>query len=295
MGSPKSVKHPGRGTRPGSSGPWLFFALTYGFSWVLWIAAALIGRGTSSPPVTFLYILGGFGPPLAGIYLTYRSRDLEERRDYWQRVIDFRRIGKRWYAVTLLSMPSLTLLAMLLGSSMQGNLAAQFETAQHFLSTPLSLMSFTLGTLLFGPLPEELGWRGYALGRSQEQHNALVSSLIVGMGWSLWHLPIYFIPGTYQYQLGFGSTLFWLFSLGMIPQSILMTWIYNNNRRSTLSAILFHFTINFSGEFFAPATQARIYQFVLLCVAAVVITILWGPKTLAKSESQKSVDGQPLC
>jgi membrane protease YdiL (CAAX protease family) len=100
---------------------------------------------------------------------------------------------------------------------------------------------------------------------------------------------LYFIAGTFQYQAGYGSALFWLFSLGMLPQSVLIAWVYNNNQRSTLSAILFHFVINFSGEFFSPTLEARFYQFVLITLMASIVVAIWGPKTLTFRESERAL------
>jgi CAAX protease family protein len=64
----------------------------------------------------------------------------------------------------------------------------------------------------------------------------------------LWHLPQFFVEGTYQSGLGFGSASFWLFMAVLLPESILITWVYNNTYHSTLSAVLLHFMTNFTGE-----------------------------------------------
>jgi membrane protease YdiL (CAAX protease family) len=270
---------PSKGSRP-----WVFFALTYGVSWFFWIPATLVGQGVSTSPVALLLYLGGLGPPLAGIILTYLTRGKEGRRDYWQRVIEFRRISVGWYAVILLSIPVLTFLAILL-DLLTGGSGAQFETVARFLAQPWTILPFAAFMLIFGPLPEELGWRGYVLDHLQAKGSALASSLVLGTAWPLWHLPMFFIEGTYQNGLGFGTLPFWLYMIAMIPESILMTWIYNNNRRSTLSAVLFHFTINFTGELFAVTERAEFYQVLLLVVAAIAVTIVWGPKTLTRRQT----------
>lgn len=76
--------------------------------------------------------------------------------------------------------------------------------------------------LFFGPAPEELGWRGYALDGLQARMNALFASLILGVVWSLWHLPLFFIKGTWQAeQVGLGTQRFWLFMLIVIIDSCL--------------------------------------------------------------------------
>jgi membrane protease YdiL (CAAX protease family) len=140
--------------------------------------------------------------------------------------------------------------------------------------------------LFFGPLPEELGWRGYALDLLQARYSALVSSLILGAVWALWHLPLFLILGTYQHGLGIGSHSFWIFLITIVFQSILLTWIYNHNRRSTLSAVLFHFMVNYSGELFALTDRAEIYQSVLWAVFVIAVVAIWGPMTLTHNRVQ---------
>lgn len=263
------------------SSPWFFFLLTFGWSWLFYIPAVLSGKGADTFLVALLRYLGGAGPLLASITLTYITQDREGRRDYWRRVFDFKRISAGWYAIILLTIPILTALPVLLDVLFGGS-GAQLEAAARFIDQPLAILPFVVFNLLFGPIPEELGWRGYALDRLQMKWNALVSSLVLGSVWSLWHLPLFFIKGTYQYDLGLGSSGFWLFMVLMVPASVLYTWIYNNNGRSTLSAVLFHFMTNFIGELFELTERAEISQFLLWFAIALVVIIVWGPKTLTR-------------
>jgi membrane protease YdiL (CAAX protease family) len=112
--------------------------------------------------------------------------------------------------------------------------------------------------------------------------SALGSSLVLGVVWALWHLPLFFIDGTYQNSLGVGTLSFWIFMIEVIPKSILITWIFNNSRGSTLSAVLLHFMDNFMGELFELTARAELYQFILWIAAAIVVTAVWGPKTLTR-------------
>jgi len=193
--------------------------------------------------------------------------------------------------VILLTVPTLTILAILL-DILAGGRGAQFEAIARFLTQPPTILPFAAFRLLFGPLPEELGWRGYALDRLQAKWSALTSSLVLGTAWSLWHLPLFFIAGTYQNSLGLGTLSFWLFMILMLPESILMTWIYNNNQRSTLSAVLFHSMINFTGELFAMTERAEFFQIFLLTAAAIAVTVVWGTKTLTRGQDCPDSDGK---
>jgi membrane protease YdiL (CAAX protease family) len=129
-----------------------------------------------------------------------------------------------------------------------------------------------------------LGWRGYVLDRLQEKHSALVSSLILGVVWSFWHLPTFFIRDSYQASLGIGTPAFWLFFAGIISLNFAFTWIYNNTGRSTLAVILFHSMVNFTGELIALSERADTFSIALWLVAAIGITVIWSAKSPARQK-----------
>jgi membrane protease YdiL (CAAX protease family) len=275
-------------TRSRYASPWIYFALVFVLSWSFTIPAALSGVNlTESLLLMVVYALGGLGPAIAAILLTYLSRDQAAWRDYWRRIVDVKRIPLRWYAVILLLVPAITATAALMDWFLGGR-GLQLELAARLLQQPWLILPLVFFYLIFGPLPEEMGWRGYALDRLQARWSALTSGLILGVAWASWHLPQFFIEGTYQRGLGFGSTSFWIFMLSIIMLSILHTWIYNNTRRSTLSAILFHFVVNFTGELFALTTRAEALSFALTLLAVLLVVAGWGPKRLAYQEESSS-------
>lgn len=224
--------------------------------------------------------------------MVYLTKGRHGRRDYWRRVVDLRRIGVRWYAVILLMFPLLMALAALLDTSLGGG-AIRLEAAALLFEQPLSFLVFTVFIFFFGPLPEELGWRGYALDGLQARRSALGAGLLLGLVWALWHLPLFFIEGTYQAGLGFGTTSFWMFMVGAVASSVLYTWIYNNTRRSTLSAILIHFMENYVGELFALSEGAEVYYFAFKVVAVALIVLIWGPKALTRGRGPYGAAKEP--
>ena len=177
-----------------------------------------------------------------------------------------------------LFVPALHLLSALLDVLFGEGGTTWGEAILGAVSNPLSIIASILFSSLI-PFIEELGWRGYVLDRLQEKNNALVSSLILGVVWSLWHLPMFFIEGSYQAGLGIGTLEFWMFFLSIVPLTFVFTWIYNNTNRSTLAVILFHSMVNFTGELITLSKNADTIYSLLWFVVAIVITIVWGAKS----------------
>jgi membrane protease YdiL (CAAX protease family) len=94
-----------------------------------------------------------------------------------------------------------------------------------------------------GPLGEELGWRGYLTPRLLKTQNAVVTSLVVGFLWGIWHLPLY-ANGVFSTFYG-GLE----FTVGLMLTSVIMTAVLLHTRGSVLLAILYHWMMNVSGSF----------------------------------------------
>ena len=265
-------------THSGLASPWIYFLATFIWSGIFGGLAILLDLSMESPFGLVLVLLAALGPMVTGITFTYLTRDQEGRRDYWKRIIDFKRISARWYVVVFLFVPILNGLAALLDFLIGGSGATWGEAALSFLTNPASIIPSILFATLF-PFIEELGWRGYLLDRLQENYSAIVSSLLLGVLWSLWHFPMFFVRDSYQARLGIGTAAFWLFFAGIIPLNFAFTWIYNNTNRSTLAVILFHVMVNFTGELFALSERADTLSIALWFVAALGIVIIWNTRT----------------
>jgi uncharacterized protein len=180
--------------------------------------------------------------------------------------------------------PILNGLAALVDMSIRGTGGTWGETALNAITNPSSIILSILFASLF-PFIEELGWRGYLLDRLQERFSALVSSLILGILWSLWHLPTFFIRDSYQASLGIGTPAFWWFFAGIVPLTFVFTWIYNNTNRSTLAVILFHAMVNFTGELLTLSERADTCSILLWFAAAIGIIAIWGARTLVREKA----------
>ena len=264
-----------------SDGLWLYLILTYTLSWLTWAIAIAVGISMTSTPGLLIYFIGGCFPSIVGVILLYRYTPRPER-DFWRRLTGFGLISSGWWALILLWMPAIMLLALglnyLLGLPPPG-----FDLIRQIAANPVILAALLLQFIIAGPLSEELGWRGFALDRLLKRWGLLKGSLILGLLWWAWHLPLYFFIGSTYYRWGLFSAEFWLFLLRTIPLTILISLAYVANRRSLLSAVAIHFTFNLILNLIAPVTTL-IYLF----QAIFMIVLVSGVWLVSKSvNSQK--------
>ena len=151
------------------------------------------------------------------------------------------------------------------------------------ISTPVTiLLDFILIILLGGPLMEELGWRGFVLPRLQNKLNPAFSSLILGVIWACWHLPLFFIPGTSQYGFSFG-----LFIIACIVLAMLYTWMYNRTDGSLLLPILFHASWNCTAFVLSHNSFQEDSKYIVVSTIMCLIIILWVIFDMNRKSSDK--------
>lgn len=103
---------------------------------------------------------------------------------------------------------------------------------------PLPMLTlFVYVFFLGGPLGEEPGWRGFALPRLQRRYGPLVGSLILGVIWAFWHLPIFWIPA---WALPPTMLNIVMFVSAATAFTVVMTWVFNNTKGSLFMAVLVH-------------------------------------------------------
>jgi membrane protease YdiL (CAAX protease family) len=127
---------------------------------------------------------------------------------------------------------------------------------------------------------EELGWRGYALPELQKKHNALISSLIVGIFWSLWHWPHFLVKDSVMANNY--HNFFW-FAVFTLLYSISHTWLYNSTKGSLLVASLYHSEVNTVNIILFADISYSVFPFYLLVTAilALVLTSIFKPDSLS--------------
>jgi uncharacterized protein len=248
--------------------PWRFIGIAFGISWTCWFFVALTGRNIFTDlEVGIVAVLGGFGPAIAGIIMVYRTNDQAFIRDYWRRVFDFRRIGAIWFLPILFLYPATVLLTFVItGTTLDAS------PLMAMLRNPGALVTTVIFVFIFGPFSEELGWRDYALDWLQARYSAFVASVILGVIWWAWHLPLIAVSGSFLNENGTDPVFLMGYLYVVVIYSVLFTWVYNNNGRSVLAIILLHFSINLTSRIFVMPPEIFTYNsFILIGVLGLVL------------------------
>lgn len=153
-----------------------FVACAYTISWGLWLLAALGGGQV-------VFLLGALGPAAAAAIVTVWSGG--SLRAWWRPVWRWQ-VPVRWWLFAL-GLPALLYGGVSLVLQLVG-LPVDWSLAVHRLPAYLGTFLFVL---VAGGALEEPGWRGFGLLVLQRDHSPLTSTLILGLVWGLWHVPVY--------------------------------------------------------------------------------------------------------
>ena len=230
--------------------------MAYVFTWLA-VSPMILSRAgliRLDLPVELVQIVGALaGPALAGVIVTAGMEGRAGVGRLLRRVIQWK-VGVVWYLVLLLG--PLAVLTLTAGAFLGVSFLRDFFYGLPLL--PAQYLPFVLVGVIFGPLWEEIGWRGVALPRLQRTLGPVMGTLILGGLWAAWHLPGYVggWPGS------FTLSSFLALIVGSVGFSVLMTWIYNNTSGSLLIMILLHSagnaSIAFGGQFLPSSMAAAV-------------------------------------
>ena len=238
----------------------LFFVLAYLFSWIVWFGnlAQLRGLVGFHIPGAFAFI----GLSLAAVIAALATAGMAGFRDLISRWVRWK-VEPVWYGVAFFFTALLGLIAILIGAAVGlGAGIGKDATA----AAALGYFAFQLPLFL---VTEESAWRGFALPRLQLQYSALTSSLILGLLWGLWHMPLFLTPETFQSQLPFVG-----FLLSAVATSIMHTWLFNNTRGSVLLAAIFHAATDASILYLGVMTGGGVHFWIFVMVQWIAVAVI---------------------
>lgn len=240
-----------------------YFSLVFIITWTLFAAA----NATSVPLLrSALFYTGVFSPGIVALLFTYRERGTAGVRGLLARLVKWE-VGWRWFAFALLLIVSVKLLVALIVRVSTG-------AWPMFGNVPLPLLfAAALGsTMLGGQIGEELGWRGYALPRMARAMSLGAASVLLGVIWAVWHLPLFFILG--------GDTVgqsFPFYLLQVTALSVAISWVYMKTHGSLLVTMLLHAAINNTKDIVPSAAPGATSPWALhaTMVGWLTLAILW--------------------
>ena len=248
--------------------PVLFFALAYLFTWIFWIPAIFVSDKLGAP----LMLIGLLAPAVVStVFVLVSGSDLL-KKDLKIKLIGLYKVKWRNVLLAVLQFAGIVVCSILL-SLVFGQSVEQFSFTEDFSFTGVGVAGAFL-TVTAASIIEEVGWKGYCEDSIGAYMNWFWESMIFGALWSLWHLPLLFIQGTYQAGLMVNPLYVVNFFISGIPLGFIITWVYLVSDRSILACMIYHLFVNFMQEKIAMTPETKCVETVVVTVVAAVIVIM---------------------
>jgi len=206
-------------------------------------------------------LIGGSGPLVGTIVILIKTKKVGT---YFNNKLHFKGIKWNVWVIAFSPFIILTIVTFIY----YGKLALDPE----FISMGLF---YAVILLFFGPIPEEMGWRGILFDQLSD-FSFWKAQIVTSIVWLVWHFPLFFIIGSYQNQIGFGSADFFIWGLTLLFQSFIMGYLYVFSNKSILIVIVFHYLVNLSGEFYL---RDSVKDMAILFIYVVLLFIIFiSPK-----------------
>lgn len=250
-----------------------YFSLTFAVTWGFWFIARefAFGAGTTAGaryPVwstVFLY-LGIFSPAFVAVAMTAYSGGRTAVRTLVARLFKAD-VAARWFFFAIGFIAAIKLTAALVHRATTGAwpVFGQTSVALLFAATVFSVVTG-------GQVGEELGWRGFALPRLAERLGLGGASITLGVVWALWHLPLFYFPGSHLV----GQSLVF-YTAQVTALSVAFTWLWWRAGGSLLLTMLLHAAVNNTKDIVPSAIIDPADAFALggPRIAWITVVLLW--------------------
>ena len=186
-----------------------FILLTFALTYAMWGFLALNPGGRfpfGSPQAMIPFILGALSPAIIMFVLIKKWGKTKEERAFFRPIFH---TAHGWKSAVLVS---LIFFAVFLG--ILRLFAQQIE--------PWYMLAAVFPMMIIGGGLEEIGWRGFLQPALEKKMPFWLVAIVVGVIWGVWHLPLRFVPGTFQDEISFllyiGFTILMSFLLGAIKR-----------------------------------------------------------------------------
>ena len=217
-------------------------------------------------------LLGVLSPATIAIITVFTSKSYALKKDFKRKIFNFWKLKPLSILGGYLIMTAIICCSILF-SLLFGGSVNQFSFTEGFNFDGPGLCSAFL-TIIIASFIEEVGWRGYGEDSIGQYHSWFKESIIFGFVWAAWHIPLFWIPGTYHYEIRQMNYIYMFnFLISVAPMGFITTWIYVKNNRSMLASILFHLFVNFMQEKIAMTPDTKCFETIFVTIAAVIIVL----------------------
>jgi len=231
--------------------PLRFFGITFLWSWLFMVPMAVFANFTDfnfNDLGTFIMpaiIVAALGPSMGAFYSLRTIEGKGAIKQYLKSFFSLKFGWKVWVAIFLILGLS-TFIAWISPEFWgESRLPMLLPNAYIF---PI----YWLMMVFFGGGQEEIGWRGYILPYLENKFGLFLGSLILGIVWAVWHLPLWFILGTSQSYMPFFA-----FMLLTIGYSFIFSWVIEASGKRLFSGLVVHGTANAFIPLFPPLIMAQ--------------------------------------
>jgi len=218
----------------------IYLAFTFALTWGIWLLT--LSEFNLRVSNAILIVIGTFIPSFVGLLMEYKINGIKEFIKSAKRIVN-PKISLKWYLYIFGAMPTIMLLSYAV-LQLSGRAIPNSEFPVYTIPLVFIYIMF-----LMGPLGEEAGWRGFLLQRMVFFYRPLYASIVVGLIWSLWHLPLFFLDATIQSKLANNYSFAFAFC-GYILYTLMITIqisiLYINTKGNIFGVILFHTMANTS-------------------------------------------------
>jgi membrane protease YdiL (CAAX protease family) len=210
-----------------------YLVVTFILTWSAWL---FVARSADTRTIVFavggpIFLLGVFAPGLVAIAFAGYADGRRGITRLLMRMVAAPP-GSSLYLFAVGYMAAIKLAAALVHRLATG-------AWPRFGETPVIVMFAAILISMWAQAGEEVGWRGYALPRLVGQMGLGGASLVLGLIWAFWHLPLFFLPGS-----GSQGQSFPIYLLQVTAMSVAFGWLYWRSQGSLLLVMLFHAATN---------------------------------------------------
>ena len=256
--------------------PVRFFLVAFLWSWIILVPIAVLTRlGILEIDVVNnllvalpIMFIGALGPAAGAFFSLYTINGKGAIKEYCKKFVSLKFGWKAWISMFLI-LGGAYFIAWIIPEFFGENRIPAFIPIYIF---PIYLLI----NIFMGGGQEEIGWRGYILPFLEKKYGLIIGSLILGIIWAIWHIPLWFIPGTTQVYMNFIA-----FTFMTIGYSYIFSWIIELSNKKLFSGLVIHGIANgFAGIFPTlvmdkNTKQIRfwIYTIIILIIGIIIVSI----------------------